>query len=62
MFTPGQLKALVETFGADRILMGTDYPFDMMESDPIGHVMSAGFEEATVAKIVGGNARRLLGL
>jgi hypothetical protein len=25
-------------------------------------VMSAGFDEATVAKIVGGNAQRLLGL
>ena len=62
VFTPGQLRALVETFGADRVLMGTDYPFDMMESDPIGHVMSAGFDDATVAKIVGGNAQRLLGL
>ena len=62
VFTPGQLRGLVETFGADRVLMGTDYPFDMMEADPIGHVMSAGLDEASVAKIVGGNAKRLLGL
>ncbi|HEX8168565.1 MAG TPA: amidohydrolase family protein [Beijerinckiaceae bacterium] len=62
VFTPGQLRALVDTFGADRILMGTDYPFDMMDSDPIGHVVAAGFDEATTAKIVGGNAQRLLGL
>jgi hypothetical protein len=34
----------------------------MMESDPIGHVMSAGLDDATVAKIVGGNAKALLGL
>jgi predicted TIM-barrel fold metal-dependent hydrolase len=39
------LRALVDTFGADRILMGTDYPFDT----------------ATIAAICGGNARRLLG-
>ena len=62
VFTPGQLRALVDTFGADRILMGTDYPFDMADYDPIGHVLSAGFDEATVAAIVGGNARKLLGL
>src|ERR671920_17753 len=53
VFTPGQLRGLVETFGADRVLMGTDYPFDMMEADPIGHVMSAGLDEASAAKIVG---------
>ena len=30
--------------------------------DPIGHVASAGFENATVAAIAGGNAKKLLGL
>jgi aminocarboxymuconate-semialdehyde decarboxylase len=62
VFTPGQLRALVDTFGADHVLMGTDYPFDMMDSDPVGHVMSSGFDDETAAKIVGGNAKRLLGL
>ena len=43
--------------------MGTDYPFDMGEYDPIGHVASVeGFDSTTIAKIVGGNAQRLLGL
>ncbi len=63
VFTPHQLKALVETFGADRIIMGTDYPFDMAEADPIEHVRSVDtFDEATVEALVGGNAKRLLGL
>lgn len=31
VFTPLQLDALVKSFGVDHIIMGTDYPFDMME-------------------------------
>jgi aminocarboxymuconate-semialdehyde decarboxylase len=62
VFTPHQLKALVEFFGADRVLLGTDYPFDMGEYDPVGHVMSTPIDDATKAAIVGGNAKRLLGI
>jgi aminocarboxymuconate-semialdehyde decarboxylase len=62
VFTADQLEALVKTFGADRILLGTDYPFDMGEYDPIAHVLSADFDDDAVEKIVGGNAVRLLNL
>jgi aminocarboxymuconate-semialdehyde decarboxylase len=63
VFSNGQLEALVKTFGADHIVMGTDYPFDMAEYDPVGHVASiASFDSATVGKIVGGNTKRILGL
>jgi len=63
VFTPHQLEYLVDLFGADHILMGTDYPFDMAEYDPIGHVASVeSFDANTVAAIAGGNAKRLLGL
>ena len=63
VFSEGQLKALVETFGADHVVMGTDYPFDMADYDPVGHVASiAAFDSATVGKIVGGNTKRILGL
>ena len=62
VFTPHQLRGLIEVFGADKVLMGTDYPFDMAESDPVGHVCGAGLDDATVAAIAGGNARRLFGI
>ena len=63
VFTPHQLEYLVKVFGPDRIVMGTDYPFDMADSDPLGHVASVeSFDEATRAAIAGGNAKRLLGL
>ena len=63
VFTPHQLRALVETFGADHLIMGTDYPFDMADYDPIGHLTGAGtFDPSTIAAIAGLNAKHLLGL
>ncbi len=62
VFTPHQLKALVDTYGADRIVLGTDYPFDMADYDPIEHVVSTGFDATTTAALCGGNAKKILGL
>lgn len=63
VFTPHQLKNLIDVFGADRLVMGTDYPFDMGEYDPIGHLASVGtLDDSTVAAIAGGNAKALLGM
>ena len=62
VFTPQQLQALVHDFGADHVVMGTDYPYDMADYDPIEHVVASNFDAATTAAIVGGNAQRLLGL
>jgi aminocarboxymuconate-semialdehyde decarboxylase len=63
VFTPQQLAALVDVFGPDRVLLGTDYPYDMAEYDPIGHIVSVeDFDANTVAALAGGNAKELLGL
>jgi aminocarboxymuconate-semialdehyde decarboxylase len=63
VFTPQQLASLVEIFGVDHVLMGTDYPFDMAEYDPLGHLASVRtFGSNEVSAIAGGNARKLLGL
>jgi aminocarboxymuconate-semialdehyde decarboxylase len=62
-FTPHQQDAQAALFGADGLLIGTDDPFDMGESDPIGHLASAGtLNAAARAAITGDNARRLFGL
>jgi aminocarboxymuconate-semialdehyde decarboxylase len=42
--------------------MGTDYPYDMCDYDPVEHVISAGLSPEDTAKVAGGTARRLLGL
>jgi aminocarboxymuconate-semialdehyde decarboxylase len=63
VFTPYQLAELVRVFGADHVVMGTDYPFDMADFDPIGHITSVeGFDATTIAALAGGNTKRLLGL
>jgi aminocarboxymuconate-semialdehyde decarboxylase len=62
VFTPQQLAELVRFYGADHVIMGTDYPFDMADYDPIGHVASTGLDAEAVAAVAGGNAKRLLGL
>jgi len=63
VFTPYQLAELVRTFGVDHVVMGTDYPFDMADYDPVGHIASVeGFDTATIAALAGGNTKRLLGL
>jgi aminocarboxymuconate-semialdehyde decarboxylase len=63
VFTPNQLAELVRVFGADHVVMGTDYPYDMAEYDPLGHIAGVeGFDSATVAALAGGNTKRLLGL
>jgi aminocarboxymuconate-semialdehyde decarboxylase len=57
---PRHLERLADEVGVDRILVGTDYPFDMGHYDPTSLV--AGFDDEDQQRILGGNAARLLGL
>jgi aminocarboxymuconate-semialdehyde decarboxylase len=63
VYTHHQLHYLVENYGADHVLMGTDYPADMGEVDPIGFIESADqLEDSERAAILGRNAARLLNI
>ena len=63
VYTHGQLEYLVQQYGADHVLMGTDYPADMGDVDPIGFIEgAAGLSEPEKAAILGRNAARLLNL
>jgi aminocarboxymuconate-semialdehyde decarboxylase len=55
------LAALIKAVGADRIVMGSDYPVG--EADPIGFIERCpGITKAEVDMIVGGTAAKILGL
>jgi aminocarboxymuconate-semialdehyde decarboxylase len=60
VFTHHQLEYLAATWGSDHLLLGSDYPFDMAEPDPVGFVSGAKLGTADKAAILGGNAAKLL--
>jgi len=63
VFQPLYLRHLAEIVGADRVMLGTDFPFDMGETDPVGLIDSTdGISDAQRDEIKGGNAARLFGL
>ena len=61
VLSPSAVAALVATVGADRVVLGSDYPFPW-EPEPVETVRAAGLEEAHLSAILGGTASRLFGL
>jgi aminocarboxymuconate-semialdehyde decarboxylase len=62
-FDPEMLKRLIDRFGADHVVLGTDYPYDMGEEDPLGLLAQVKrLPRASRDLIAGGNAARLLKL
>jgi aminocarboxymuconate-semialdehyde decarboxylase len=59
VFSAGLIEALVAMVGADRVMMGSDYPFDMGDDDPVGLVKQARLSEADRQKLTFLNASRL---
>jgi aminocarboxymuconate-semialdehyde decarboxylase len=62
VFDPQMVRHLVDSFGADHVLLGTDYPFDMGTVDPLGFLDSVGLADEERRLVLGGNAERLLRL
>jgi len=54
--SPMVLRHLVEAVGADRVMLGSDYPFDMGTDDPVGALTAAGLRPEDAAAIRGGTA------
>jgi aminocarboxymuconate-semialdehyde decarboxylase len=62
VFAEPALRLLVDTVGADRVMLGSDYPYPLGERPVGGLVRGAPFlSEADRAQLLGGNAARFLG-
>ncbi len=60
-FDTGLLATLVDQMGAKQVMLGSDYPFDMGDEDPVGLVERvAQLSDAERQQILGGNAAKLL--
>lgn len=63
VFQPLYLRHLFEVVGVDRVMLGTDYPFDMGETDPLQLLgATEGLTEDDRSAISGGNAARVFSL
>ena len=54
------LRALIDYAGPDRVLLGSDYPFDMGDAQHVDTVRALGLTPEMEAAILAGNAERLL--
>jgi len=62
VFTPEALRHLVAETGADRIVMGTDYPFPWTQT-AVDHILhTPGLSDADRVAILGGTAEKLLAI
>ena len=61
VFRPEQIRMLVDMVGADRVMLGTDRPYDMGEGDPVALVNAVeGLSDAEREAIMGGAAKKLM--
>jgi aminocarboxymuconate-semialdehyde decarboxylase len=60
VYDPEVLKVLFRRVGADRLVMGSDYPVG--EKDPVAFIDQFDIPQSEKALIRGANAARLLGL
>ncbi|WP_405960023.1 amidohydrolase [Streptomyces sp. NBC_00024] len=57
---PGVLRELIRVAGADRVLLGSDFPFDMGTEDPVGALRAARLTDPDFHAVRGANAAALL--
>ncbi len=62
VFDAETLRRLVAVFGEDRVLLGTDYPFNFREKEPVARIKEAFADASLLERLTFANARAFLGL
>ncbi|MFT7474818.1 MAG: aminocarboxymuconate-semialdehyde decarboxylase [Verrucomicrobiales bacterium] len=58
----GMLRRLIEVVGIDKVMLGTDFPADMGQVDPVGWLNGSDLSDDERAAVLGDTAASLLGL
>jgi aminocarboxymuconate-semialdehyde decarboxylase len=61
-FSQDMLRYLVTTYGAEQLVVGSDYPLPAGLAHPVAEVKALGLDPETESAVLGGNASRLLRL
>ena len=62
VYDAATIRRLVDVFGATQVMVGTDYPFSIMDNEPIGRLESTGLTPDVIELLRSANAARWLGL
>ena len=62
VFDPDAVTALIDRVGADRVAVGTDYPFAIAERPAGAALLAAGLPEAVTVAVSTRTAERILGI
>lgn len=62
VFRPDHIRALVDMMGADNVMLGSDYPFDMGDTEPLRTLGDAGLSNVEAETITNVTAARFFGL
>jgi aminocarboxymuconate-semialdehyde decarboxylase len=58
-FSPATLRYLIDLVGAERLMLGSDYPFEMGDPDPVASV-NAAVEERYRPAVLGGTVQKIM--
>ena len=62
LYDAGAIEALVRLAGPTQVMVGTDYPFSIMDREPAARLASLSLDEATLQGLRRDNALRWLGI
>jgi aminocarboxymuconate-semialdehyde decarboxylase len=62
VFDAATLHHLADVFGDTQLMLGSDYPFDFRDSDPLGRLEATGFDKPACLRLKRGNAETFLNL
>jgi Amidohydrolase. len=62
VYSPDILQFVVQKAGNDHVALGSDYPYDMADNDPVSRVIEADLPNPAIDAIMSGNTRKFLRL